>query len=206
LVRIVHGEEHLTVHHPLPPAATVVGPARVREILDKGLSRGAIVVKERLVSDAVTGERYCTARQAIFCRGDCGCGGPGGRLPTRPGMPDRPPDHVVTLPTLPQAALIYRLSGDLNPLHADPAIAQAAGFERPVLHGLATFGMAARALTSVLPSDSEVSEFGARFSSVVTPGEVLEVRIWRDFDGALLLQAGVGERLVLDGGRARLLG
>jgi acyl dehydratase len=204
-VRIVHGEEHLTVPRRLPPVATVVGRTRVIRIIDKGPGRGAIVVTERLVTDASTGEALCTVRQSIFCRGDGGCGGPGGELPARPKAPDREPDHVVALATLPQAALIYRLSGDLNPLHADPAVARAAGFERPILHGLATFGMAARALTSLLPADAEIGEFGARFTSVVLPGDVLETCIWREPDGSFLLQARVGERVVLDDGHVRLL-
>jgi acyl dehydratase len=201
-VRIMHGEQQLTLHRDLPTSGSVIGRTRVKQIVDKGEGRGAIVLAERVVSDAHSGEALCTVIQSTFCRGDGGCGGPGGTIPSPPRIPDRQPDEVVSISTLPQAALIYRLSGDWNPLHADPAVATAAGFPRPILHGLATFGFAARALTSLLPGGVELAEIAARFTAVVFPGEVIETRIWREPDARYLLQCRVGDRVVLDGGRA----
>ena len=203
-VRILHGEQQLTVHRSLPAAGTIVGKSRVKQIVDKGEGRGAVVLVERVVEDADTGEALCTVLQSTFCRGDGGCGGPGGDLPKPPAMPDRAPDHVVVIRTLPQAALIYRLSGDYNPLHADPDVATAAGFPRPILHGLATFGIAARALTMVAPENADLTALSARFTSTVLPGDVLETRIWKVGGGGYLLQARVGARVVLDGGQAQV--
>ncbi|WP_337188106.1 MaoC/PaaZ C-terminal domain-containing protein [Phenylobacterium sp.] len=203
-VRILHGEQELTVHKSLPVAGTIVGKSRVKQIVDKGEGRGAVVLIERVVEDADTGEALCTVLQSTFCRGDGGCGGPGGELQKPPAMPDRAPDHVVSIQTLPQAALIYRLSGDYNPLHADPDVATAAGFPQPILHGLATFGIAARALSSVAPEHAELAALSARFTSTVLPGDVLETRIWQEGDDGYLLQVRVQDRVVLDGARAQV--
>lgn len=200
--QVVHGEQQLVLHRPLPVSGEIVGHTRVTQVVDKGEGRGAIVVTERKVTDAQSGEPLCTVIDTVMCRGDGGCGGPGGSLPRAPAMPEREPDHVVTLATLPQAALIYRLNGDMNPLHAEPGVAAAAGFERPILHGLATMGVAARALASILSGGLEIREFAGRFTAPVMPGQTLVTQVWDDGAGGYLFRVLADGRAVMDGGRA----
>lgn len=181
-VRIVHGEQHLVLHRPLPTSGTVVGVNRVVEIFDKGPGKGAIVLSERNIFDKDTGNHLATVSQSMFCRGDGGFGGPERTQPPPHRVPNRPADLSCDLPTSLQSALIYRLSGDYNPLHADPEVAGAAGFPRPILHGLATFGVAGHALLKrVCNYDSDaVASIGARFTAPVFPGETFRTEIWRD--------------------------
>jgi acyl dehydratase len=180
LTQVLHGEQRTTIHEPLPAAAEVVTTASVSEVWDKG-SAAVIVV------DAHTSTREGTAlvsnRFSAFVRGEGGFGGEPG-----PGVaaqaPDRAPDHVVACPTTPWQGLLYRLSGDKNPLHADPEVAARAGFERPILHGLCTYGIACRAaIDTLLDGDvARVASYGARFAGIVYPGETIEVSLWRDGD------------------------
>ncbi|MEZ5738592.1 MAG: MaoC/PaaZ C-terminal domain-containing protein [Burkholderiaceae bacterium] len=145
-VKVLHGEQNLEIHRPLPAGGTVTSTTRVERIVDKGAGKGALLVQVRDLTDADSGQLLATLESITFCRGDGGYsaqpgnGPAGGDAPPtpRPKVPDSPPDTRCELPTLPQAALIYRLCADLNPLHADPAVAKAAGFERPILHGLAS--------------------------------------------------------------------
>ena len=204
-VRVVHGEQGLRLHRPLPPEGEVRGKSRVTEVIDKGEGRGALVYVERRLTDE-RGELIAVATQTLFCRGDGGFGGPGGPTRSPAPVPEREPDQTCTLPTSPQAALIYRLSGDRNPLHADPALAQKAGFERPILHGLATFGVVCRALVrSLCPDRPEaLVAMDGRFSKPVFPGETIQTEIWELGDGKHAYRAKVGERIVLDNGRAEL--
>lgn len=191
-VRVVHGEHSLTVHRPLPAAGSVVGRARVRALVDKGSSRGALVVWERTLHDRKTGDLLATMNQVTFCRGDGGFSerpgnGPLGGDPApvaRPDAPSAAPDSVCDLPTLPQSALIYRLCGDTNPLHADPAVAAAAGFSRPILHGLASFGVAAHAIlrTYCEYDPRRLHSLGVRFASPLYPGETMHFEMWRRAD------------------------
>ena len=149
-VKVVAGEHSLTLHRPLKPAGTVVSHTRVVEIVDKGAGKGAIVYSERTIDDKASGERLATIMQTTFCRGDGGFGGPPReQLPVHP-IPARAPDLVCDLPSRPETALIYRLSADPNPLHANPAVAKAAGFPRPILHGLRLMG------SRVTPSSKSV--------------------------------------------------
>jgi acyl dehydratase len=183
-MKIVHGEQGLELHRPLPAAARVIGHSRVVDIIDKGPGKGALVYYERRIVDADSGELLCTVTQTMFCRGDGGCGGPTKAPPQPHLIPARAPDQLCELPTLPQAALLYRLCGDVNPLHADPAVARAAGFERPIMHGLGTFGVAGYALLKTV-CDSDPTRFKAikgRFTAPVYPGERLETSMWIDGD------------------------
>ena len=194
-VKVLHGEQELEIHKPLPAAATVTATTKVTDIIDKGADRGALILQERTVTDAETGEKLATLTSTTFARGDGGFGGPteGGR-PVHM-LPEREPDLACDLPTLPQAALIYRLSGDYNPLHADPKVARAAGFEAPILHGLGTLGIAGHA---ILKSCCDYRPEGfrslaLRFSAPVYPGETIRTEMWRD-----------GDVVVLNNGRAEV--
>jgi len=139
-------------------------------------------VQRREVTEAKSGAAICTLTMTTFARGDGGFGGPGGPAPKPHALPERPPDGAVDLPTLPQAALIYRLSGDFNPLHADPAVAARAGLERPILHGLATFAVATRAILGALcdMDPTRLRRQDVRFSAPVYPGETIRTEYWRD--------------------------
>lgn len=182
--RVVHTEQEIVLHQPLAAQGRVIGSTRVSALWDKGAQKGALMQQERDVRDAGSGALIATVRQLTLLRGDGGFG-PGGTEGTPPAphpMPERAPDAVCDLPTLPQAALIYRLSGDLNPLHADPAVARAAGFDRPLLHGMATMGVSAHAvLRAVLDYDaSRFAGMRVRFTAPVIPGEVLRTELWVD--------------------------
>lgn len=180
--KMVHGEQSLQVHAPLPTAGTVVGKTRVTEIVDRGTGKGALVYLEREMRDKATNTLLATAGMSAFCRADGGFGGPVTEGPAPHKLPERAADLSVDIPTLPQLALIYRLSGDVNPLHADPEVAKKAGFDKPILHGLATFGVVARAVVAgVLDNDgSRLTSFAGRFSAPVFPGETIRVELWRD--------------------------
>ena len=203
----VHGEQGIVIHRPLQAAGRLRGRTRVAGVVDKGQGRGALLYTERHLVDDESGEPVATLTSTSFCRGDGGFGGPAGPIRQAHPIPDRAPDAVVDLPTLPQAALIYRLSGDLNPLHADPAYARKAGFDRPILHGLSTFGMAAWAALRAF-RDGEPAALRAlavRFSAPVAPGETVTFELWRD--GAVVaIRAWVKARnaKVLDNGKAEI--
>src|SRR5262249_25485566 len=181
-VKLVAGEQGLTLHRPLTPRGAVTGKTRVTEIIDKGLGKGALVYSERVVTDRTTGEKIATAAQTTFCRGDGGFGGPPREAPPAHPIPDRAPDQVCDLATRPETALIYRLSGDPTPLHVDPAVAKAAGFPRPILHGLATFGVAGHAILKTLCGydPARLAAIAGRFSAPVFPGETIRTEMWRD--------------------------
>jgi acyl dehydratase len=181
-VKLVAGEQALTIHRPLAPRGTVTGKTRVVDIIDKGAGKGALVLSERKVVDKASGALVATLRQTTFCRGDGGFGGPPREAPAPHQLPARAPDLVCDLPTRPEAALVYRLSGDPNPLHVDPDVAKAAGFPRPILHGLATFGIAGHALLRGLCDYDPARLVGlaGRFSAPVFPGETIRTEIWRD--------------------------
>jgi acyl dehydratase len=175
---------------------------------DKGAEKGALMLQERRISDTVSGELIATVTQTTMLRADGGFGGAHGAPLMAPhALPNRSPDAVCDLPTLPQAALLYRLNGDLNPLHADPAVAQTAGFARPILHGLATMGVAMHAVLKTLLGYDATSVRGmrVRFTAPVLPGETLRTELWRD--GAVIsLRTTAVERgaIVLNAGRVDL--
>jgi acyl dehydratase len=214
-VRIMHGEQSLTLHRPLPVAGTVVGRSRIRALVDKGRDKGALLVQQRTLHDQASGELLATLDHITFCRGDGGFSGfpdngpKGGdpAPPAKPATPETAPDAICDLPTLPQAALIYRLCADMNPLHAEPAVAKAAGFPRPILHGLATFGVAGHAILKTYCDydPARLKSLGLRFSAPVYPGETIRTEMWRR-GNALQFRARVLERdlLVLSHGTAEI--
>lgn len=207
--KMVHGEQGLVVHRPFPAEATVIGQSKVREVVDRGADKGALLYVDRDIHLKDTGDHLATVKITVFCRGDGGFGGPPRQTPTVHAIPEREPDVRSSTPILSQAALIYRLSGDYNPLHADPAIAEKAGFKGPILHGLATFGMMGRiVIEHVLDWNADrLLEIDARFSAPVYPGETLLTEAWRDGD-IVSFRAKVAERdiVVINNGRARIAG
>ena len=174
-LRLLHGEHSYEIHRPLRPADTVLAEQQIEAVVDKGAGKGALVyVRKELRTEM--GERLATVRQTLFLRGDGGCGSFG----TAPVQATSEPvagaaTLSVTLETLPQLALIYRLNGDANPLHADPEVAARAGFERPILMGLCTMGLATRAALQGLCDDvpERLVAMSVRFSRPVVPGETL---------------------------------
>ena len=185
--RVVHGEQLMTFHAPLPVKATVRGQTRVVDVVDKGRDKGALLTSARQIHDEQSGTLLASIEQRTMCRGDGGfsrtVAATAKAVPAaKPAEPAPAPDHVVDIATLPQAALIYRLCADPNPLHADPAVARAAGFERPILHGLCTYGIAARAVIEACCANdaSALTALSARFSAPVFPGELIRTEIWND--------------------------
>ena len=202
--KLVHGAQRLEVSRTVPLDTDLLARSRVVGVWDRGAEKGAVVDVERILSDA-SGARVARLVSTYALRGD---GGFGGTPPDRDdwARPDRSPEAEAVLPILPQAALLYRLNGDMNPLHADPERAQAVGFERPILHGLCTFAMAARGLIEALHPETPgaLRNVSGRFSRPVYPGETLRVSIWQERD-EVLFEVLVEERaqVVLTGGRAR---
>lgn len=208
-VRIVHAEQGLELHRPLPAQAEVIGLSRVVSAIDKGKDKGALITYERRIVERASGELLCTITQVMMARGDGGFGGPAGQPAPQapPSIPERPADRVYELPTAPQMALLYRLNADWNPLHADPSVARKAGFERPILHGLASWGVAVRAvLRGALGHDAErVASIFGRFTAPVYPGETLRTELWLE-PNAVAFRVRVVERdlVVINNGRVGL--
>ena len=206
-LRVVNGEQGFTLHRPLKTGGTLVAHSRIIEVIDKGAGKGALILSERQVTDKTTGELIATVTQTAFCRGDGGFGGPPRTAPAPHPIPTRAPDAVCDLGTRPEMALIYRLSGDYNPLHAEPAFAKAAGFERPILHGLGTFGVSGHALLKTLCGydPARLVSFGCRFSAPVFPGETIRTEMWRD-GPVVSFRARVVERdvVAINHGRAEV--
>ena len=197
--KLVHYEQAAHFHAPLPPEGEILSRARVVSVADRGEGRGAVVVVEREIRDAAVETSYCTLLQTLLLRGD---GGFGGSPPPREAsvIPDREPDAHAAFEVDSRAALIYRLSGDWNPLHADPAAAKAGGFDRPILHGLASYAAASVAVSRACElSPEQVTSLRCRFTGVVFPGDTLTFRIWRE-DQRPIFQGFAGERKVLDQG------
>jgi acyl dehydratase len=211
-VKLVHGEQDVRLFKPLPPATTLVATNRVISITDKGEGKGAIAVIERELREQQGGELVAQGRNVTFLRGDGGYSQQGGRSDPGPeplpAVPDRVADIEVSLPTLERQALLYRLSGDYNVLHADPAVAKAAGFQRPILHGLCTYGMAAHALLKTVCryDAARIRRVATRFTAPVTPGETVRFEFWEGGQGRFHLRATVDARgtAVLNNGLVEL--
>jgi acyl dehydratase len=206
-VRLVHGEQSVELHAHLPTEGEVIGRSRVTGLVDRGAGKGALLYSERVILDAATGTKLATLGQTTFLRGDGGFGGPDGPVRKPAPEPEGAPEIVLDLPTRPEMALLYRLNGDHNPLHSDPGIAAKAGFPRPILHGLATFGVVGRALLRVV-CGNDTARFGrmdCRFSAPVFPGETIRTEIWPTTGGAAF-RARVVERdvVVVGNGAFRL--
>ena len=212
-VKLVHGEQSVRVLQPLPVAARIIAHNKVVSLTDKGVGKGAIAVITRDLYDDSNGELLAQCRNVTFLRGDGGFSEHGGRSDPGPeplpAPPDRAPDFELDLATLECQALIYRLSGDYNVLHADPAVALAAGFSRPILHGLCTYGMAAHAvLKAVCDYDSaRIQALAVRFTAPVYPGETLRFQLWQRDSGSLQLRARALGRdaVVLNNGLVELV-
>lgn len=202
-VQLLQVGQEIIMHKPLPVAATVEAMTRFTEVTDKGPRLGAYIVTERTVRDVNTGEDYCTLITSILARGDGGFGGERKSVAKTDAIPSREPDYVCELVTLPQQALLYRLSGDFNPLHASPAIARAAGFKAPILHGLCTLGVLTRALLQTC-CDYDPTCFKhmrLRFSAPVYPGETIRTEIWQDKNAlAFRCKSVEQDKLVINSG------
>ena len=208
LAMSLHGEQKNIFHRPVPPSGRGKVTSRITGVHDKGPGRGLLVVCEQVLTDADTGEALATNIITNFARADGGGGSSAGTLSSPHALPDRPADIVVDQITRPEQALIYRLTGDRNPLHATPATAREAGFHQPILHGMCTYGFAARAiLGSVCEFDpTRLKSMGARISAPVFPGDALRTEIWRDGDVVSFrtIAPNRDDLVVLNNGRAEL--
>ena len=204
-VRLLHGEHYYEIHNPLPVEGKLTALHKVTGVSDKGEGRGAVVHYEKALYDE-TGLLLATVEQSNFCRGDGGCGSFGQPAQTRPPLPDGPPDDAFELPTSRQIALLYRLSGDYNPVHADPEVAREAGFHEPWIAGMCSMGMATRAVITKFCNDdpARIRSMYVRFSNVCFPGETMRYEFYRT-DGGVRFRAVARERdvVVLDRGEVR---
>lgn len=200
LTKLLHAEMAFELFDELPTEATVSSVSTVDGIYDKG--SGALISTSTAVRDAVTGKLLARLISGAFIRGDGGFGGDRGPR-DKWTLPDREPDESIAYETVPEQALIYRLTGDRNPLHTDPEFAKRAGFEAPILHGMASYGFTARALLHAV-ADGEPARFRSmygRFSKTVTPGETLTIQVWREVGGALYRTLDSEGDVVIDRGR-----
>jgi acyl dehydratase len=179
---VVHGEQRLQMHKPLPISADTLSDERILGVFDKGEGKGAVIVSERVITEKASGDKLCTLVSTIFARGDGGFGGPKDGAPEPHVLPTRAPDVVHACDTRADQAFIYALSGDRNPLHRDPNFAKMAGFPRPILHGLCTYGTACRAVISTVCGfdPTRITGFDVRFSAPVFPGETIVTEMWVD--------------------------
>ena len=205
--KVLHGEQGIIFERPLKPAAHVRGEYEVLGVDDKGAGKGAVVFFEKRILDAADGGLIARVRSTYFCRDDGGCGNWGKPFELPSALPDRAPDKIVDVPTIERLALIYRLSGDYNPVHIDPEVAQKAGFPKPILHGLSTFGIACLGIVREVcgGNPDRLKEIFTRFSRVVFPGDTIRLELYEEGDSwrfrARALERG---EVVLDRGVARV--
>jgi acyl dehydratase len=191
---VVHGEQKVELHRPLPASGTFTAEGRTIGAFDKGEGKGAVLINETIWTDE-KGEKVATLTGSTFARGDGGFGGPTEGQPEPHVVPTRAPDLSVDISTRPDQALFYRLNGDRNPLHSDPDFARRAGFPRPILHGLCTYGITCRAVLQAITDydPDQILSHQVRFSSPVFPGELISVDLWRD-GKAISFEARVKDR------------
>jgi len=204
-VRLLHGEQSFEMHRPLQPGKTYVADNKVLGVMDKGAAKGAMLFLRKELREKDTGDLVSTIDSTYALRGDGGCGSTLTEAPVPHAIPDRAPDTTVTLTTLDRAALIYRLSGDYNPIHADPVLARKAGFEKPILHGLCSLGLATRAVMRACCDDApeRLKSLQLRFSAPVYPGETLVTDVWRDgAQASFRTRVAARDVVVLNNGRA----
>jgi acyl dehydratase len=207
VAKVVHGEQRITLHRALPVRATISAQSRVAGVVDKGEGRGALIYVETVIEETGTKAPLATLMSTVFARGDGGFGGQGVALFAPHAIPDRAPDLLGESFVPLNQSFIFRLCGDRNPLHIDPEFARMAGFDRPIVHGLSTYGVAVRSIMkTALDNDPEAIEHvAARFSAPVFPGERLRTLIWRaGRQLSFRVQAVDGARTVLDNGLLRL--
>jgi acyl dehydratase len=206
---MLHSEQRMIAHRPLPPAGRIRSGSRVFGVSDKGKGKGAAVYMEHSIADANTGILYSTLVLTLFCRGDGGFGGPATSPFPLHELPARPCDAEIALKTAPNQAALYRIAmRDRTPLHIDPEVAAAAGFDKPLLHGLCTYGFACRAVMKACCNNdpAKIRSFDVRFTSPVFPGETLVTRIWKD-GSVVSFESSVLERdvTVLKNGRCEIV-
>lgn len=206
-VTALHGEQKIELHRPIGFPLKVSVQGSVVDVFDKGSGRGAVVVTRHVIADLADGRPIATLTTTCFGRAEGGCGGSANPAPSPHKVPDRAPDSVLDVPTRADLALLYRLTGDRNPIHADPPAARAAGFDRPILHGLCSFGITCRAILETWADfdPDRILSHQARFSSPVLPGQTLTVEMWRD-GSEISFQARVKEsdRLAISNGKCVL--
>ncbi|MBT3409864.1 MAG: 3-alpha,7-alpha,12-alpha-trihydroxy-5-beta-cholest-24-enoyl-CoA hydratase [Halieaceae bacterium] len=199
---LVHGAQSANFHAPLPPQASITGKARISQVYDRGAKKGAVVVVERSIHDTHSGLLYCTLEQTLILRADGGFGGeppPGNNL----SIPQSPPLQAISYKTTPGQAILYRLSGDWNPLHIDPDVAQHAGFQQPILHGYCSYGIAGWA--TCLASNRDpllLKTLQCQFRGPVIPGDRLIFEFWQPDADKWLFEAQTNNRVVLAKGCA----
>lgn len=206
--RLLHGSQTVRLHAPLPPAGKLSVVSEVADIQDKGEGKNAIIMLRGRGSDPDSGALVAETLTTLVIRGEGGFGGEPGQRPVAPEFPDREPDARVALPTREDQALIYRLSGDRNPLHSDPWFArEMAGFPKPILHGLCTYGVSGRALVAELGGGvaANITSIAARFTSPVFPGETLTTLIWRTAPGKAVYRTEASGLAGSDGSEARVV-
>jgi acyl dehydratase len=203
-VQLVHGEQEIEIIGSLPVEGLIKAHTRVTGLVDKGAGRGALLYSEKVVTNAVSGAQIAITRSTTFLRGDGGFGGPTGPVKAAYTMPDTAPDIVIERVTRPEQALVYRLNGDDNPLHSDPAVAAKAGFPRPILHGLCTAGIVTHALLEGLCNyDADrMKGWSLRFTSPVFPGETIITEIWRN--GSFRARVKERDVIAINNGRATI--
>ena len=204
--RTLHGEEAVTLHRPVPATGDVVADSRVVAVYDKG-EKGAVVERETVLTDPANGELIATITRTAFAMADGDFGGPA-QAPVQRNRPQRKPDAVLEFQTRRDQALLYRLCGDRNPLHADPDVANAAGFDTPILHGLCTYGICCRAVLQAFCrfEPERFRSHSVRFSAPVFPGDLITIKLWND-DGDVSFEADVPARnaSVIKNGKSRIV-
>lgn len=200
--KLVHSGQNATFHTPLPDKGKVIGKAKISQVFDRGADKGAVIIVERKIYDADTGTCYCTLEQTLILRAD---GGFGGQSPvsTSQDYPERAPDKTIDYATAPGQAILYRLSGDWNPLHIDPAVAERAGFSQPILHGYCSYGIAGWVASQVTGQNvSQLQQLQCQFTGPVIPGDTLQFQFWLNAENKWLFKVIANGRVVLKNGLA----